>query len=426
MSAHVLQIGRQRFVCGLFWQSLSRPRELHQEAVELGRRIKFDLMVLHKDTGIAQAGYANAAEGVRAGMYSLAATVAQRIAAEGAFYDGRQQPVHNWLAAFSLPDGQWAYCAVRDENFLPNGDFAGTREEVIERLSADYSLGGWNVVFGDESLRSIGLHNLHPRQLDDLLTRRRNGELRIDRQQALQSLSARRERLLQATVAAAGIAVLAGTWMLYDQHRRAEGRRLLASAISSARHGSDQRGNTPTSPWRTQLLPADFLRECQRRLDLLTPGGWTFDSYECSAGSVLHSWKRGDAVVADLLQIVPQATVATDGNTARWTEPMPRPDAGNDDALPTPRAALAAVESNLQALGLTPKVAAIAEATRHAAASGSAPHVPPPWQAFRLQLRTGGLRPEMLAKALQQPGVRLLKANFNGEDWSIEGVIYAK
>ena len=63
MSAQVIQIGRQRFVGGLFWQSLSRRNELRAEAVELAKKLKFDLMVLRIDRGVAAAGYANTRDG---------------------------------------------------------------------------------------------------------------------------------------------------------------------------------------------------------------------------------------------------------------------------------------------------------------------------------------------------------------------------
>ena len=150
MATHITQIGKHKFICGLFWQSLSRPRELVKEATELARKIDSDLMVLRKDHATAQAGFAQTRDGARKMVYSLGAAVSKTLALEGANYDGQTQPAHNWLGAFKLPDGMWAYFAVRDANFLPNGDFAGTKEEVIERLHGDYGLGGWNVVIGGQ------------------------------------------------------------------------------------------------------------------------------------------------------------------------------------------------------------------------------------------------------------------------------------
>jgi hypothetical protein len=429
MPAHVIQIGKHRFVCGLFWQSLSRPRELHKEAVELGRRIKFDLMVLRQDYGTAQAGYAGTAEGVRPGMYSLGAAIAKTVAVEGAHYDGRQQPVQNWLAALELPDGSWAYFAVRDENFLPTGDFAGKKEDVIDRLAADYALGGWNVVFGSEALRSIGFHNFHARTLEQFLPRGRRGELRPQSAWAVESLNARRQRLVLATAAVAGVATLGTAYVLIDQQRRADSQRVMAAAMDGARKATRPVGPPPPHPWPAQALPDVFALACQSRLEHLAPGGWLLDNYECTAMNASHAWKRGGSVVSHLLEIVPGANVAVDGNSARLSKPLGAVPSATDDKLLAAKEVLGAVASGLQGLGLKPTFALVPPPPPPKALpnpAGPPPPGPPDWQTFRMALKTGGMAPSHIVHALKQPGVRLTKASFNGEDWSIEGVIYAK
>jgi hypothetical protein len=114
MTAVVIEIRKRKYVCGLFWQSLSRPRELRSEAVELARKLNFDLLVLRKDLGVAQAGFASSREGAHTGMLSLGAIVASTLAAKGIHQDGRQQPAASWLAALRLDEHRWAYFAVRD------------------------------------------------------------------------------------------------------------------------------------------------------------------------------------------------------------------------------------------------------------------------------------------------------------------------
>lgn len=428
MPTHVVQIGRHRFVCGLFWQSLSRPRELHKEAVELGRRLKFDLMVLRKDSGSAQAGYANTAEGVRPGMASLAAAVARTVVAEGAHIDGRQQRAPNWLAALELPDGHWAYFAVRDDNFLPTGDFAGKKEDVIDRLSSDYALGGWNVVFGAESLRGLGFHNFHARTLEQFLPRGRGGAVRSHGALELESLNARRQRIVLATAAVAGLTALGVGYVLLDQHRRAESQRAMAAAMERARNAAAPVGPPPPHPWPAQALPADFARECTARFEHLAPGGWELDSYECTLASATHAWKRGHSIVAHLLELVPEATVALDGNSAKRAEPLNAKASGQDEKLLPSKEALSTVASALQALGLRPQFTHVPPpAPPKTRAPGSPPPPgPPDWQTYKLSVRTNGLPPVPVASTLDLPGVRLTKASFNGEDWSIEGVIYAK
>ncbi len=429
MPAHVIQIGKHRFVSGLFWQSLSRPRELRKEAIELGQRIKFDLMVLRQDHGAAQAGYANTADGVRPGMLSLGAVLARTVSANGAHYDGRQQAVHNWLAALSLPDGQWAYFAVREDSFLPTGDFAGTREEVIDRLSNDYALGGWSVVFGDEELRHIGFHNFHARRLEEFFTHRRNGEMRVHSSWALKSLAVGRHRVLVGAGVVAGAAAIATLYIGWDAHRRQESTRLIVAAMESAKVATNQKpGPPPPHPWPAQPLPVDFARACSEGLVHLAPGGWQLSNYECNLSTAAHSWKRNGSVVAHLLDEVPKAVVAIDGETASVSRPLGAMASARDDVLLPAQTALAVVLSNLQSLGLKPSITLVPPPPplRTARTGASPPSGPPDWQTYRLSVRTSGMPPVQIAQALEQPGVRLTQAAFNGEDWSIEGVINAK
>lgn len=217
MSAQVIQIGRQRFVGGLFWQSLSRRNELRAEAVELAKKLKFDLMVLRIDRGVAAAGYANTRDGFAPGHLSLGAMVSRAIALEGAFYNGRRQPAPNWLGAFALPDGRWAYFAVRDHAFMPNGDWVGSREEALERLHTDYAWGGWNVVIGEPELERQGFQNFQPKRLDDLLPRR-GGRPRTERWWALRPVE-RRLSPRAALIAATAACVVLGGAFAYWHHR---------------------------------------------------------------------------------------------------------------------------------------------------------------------------------------------------------------
>jgi hypothetical protein len=247
MAIQIIQIERHRFVCGLFWQSLSRRHELRAEAIELAKKLNFDAMVLRIDRSFAGAGFASTREGAQPGLPSLGALVSKAIAVEGAFYDGRQQPAPNWLGAFSLPDERWAYFAVRDGAFLPNGDWIGTSEEVIERLHIDYSLGGWNVVIGDPRIEAHGFHNFYPRRIEDMIPRR-GGKLRIARWLRLVPV-ARRVPWRKLAIAGSVLAVLGlaggGAWVYRQRQLEAERERALA--VARARIASQQHAGRAAS-----------------------------------------------------------------------------------------------------------------------------------------------------------------------------------
>src|SRR6478736_2412227 len=257
MAVHIIEIGKYKFVCGLFWQSLSRPRELQKEAIDLARRIDFDLMVLRRDHTTAQAGFAQVKDGVKKGMYSLAAAVSKSMAMEGAYYDGEKQAVHNWLAAFKLPDGMWAYFAVRDANFLPNGDFVGTKEEVLERLHGDYGLGGWNIVIGDAELEDQGFHNFNPKRIEEVLPRKSNGQIRAHKWWGLRPVNS---SISMPMVVGAGVALLViavGGGLFWQKYQKQKQEDAMNRAIEEARRKMS--GKSPVSaiphPWAAKPMP---------------------------------------------------------------------------------------------------------------------------------------------------------------------------
>ncbi|MEF9501499.1 type 4b pilus protein PilO2 [Burkholderia sp. 1B3(2022)] len=329
MATQVIQIGRQRFICGLFWQSLSRRHALRAEAVELAARLNFDAMVLRIDRTFAGAGFASTREGAQLGLPSLGALVSKTIAAEGAFYDGRQQPAPNWLGAFHLPDGRWAYFAVRDGAFLPNGDWIGSSEEVFERLHGDYSLGGWNVVIGDPQLEVQGFHNFYARRIEDMIPRR-GGKPHLPRWLNLSRVSRRaprREVLLAAAAIVVAAAVAAGI-VAYRRHRMELERQQAFERMRAelALHPPKPAASPEAPhPWASEPRPDAFVRACLDHFTHLAPGGWELDDYVCRASNVSYSWSRGGSNVAMLMAAEPRATIDGNGEHASYVEPLALP-----------------------------------------------------------------------------------------------------
>lgn len=432
MAAQTVLVGKRRFVCGLFWQSLSRPREAKAEAGELARRLKFDLIVLLKDFGSMQAGFASSNDGVKRGTYSLAAGIARSIAVEGAYYDGKQQPAANWLAAFKLGDSRWAYFAVRDDSFLPNGDIIGTREEVIDRLQADYALGGWNAVFGEEELRAIGFHNFQAKRLTDMLPRGKSGAVKVEGAWALQGVSQQRQLSLLATAGLSVAVVVAA--LLWGHHARRLGslreQALRAVGTGASAPGVAGRPVPPPHRWPTQPLPRAFVQACVPAFGDLAPGGWQLESFECANGLVTHVWQRGSSTIDYLLQAVPDANVDLDGERARLSRPLGVPPSARDEPLSPARDVLDALLQGMQQLGLKLKLTAIAPPPTPPRTVipgvGGPVMAPPDWQTFRFDVAAGDLAPEDLLPVLDRQGVRIEKMSFNGHEWSIQGEIYAK
>ncbi|AOJ67264.1 pilO family protein [Burkholderia ubonensis] len=428
MSAQVIQIGRQRFVGGLFWQSLSRRNELRAEAVELAKKLKFDLMVLRIDRGGAAAGYANTRDGFVPGQLSLGAMVSRTIALEGAFYNGRRQPAPNWLGAFALPDGRWAYFAVRDHAFMPQGDWIGTREEALERLHTDYAWGGWNVVIGEPELERQGFQNFQPKRLDELLPRR-GGRPRTERWWALRPVE-RRLSPRTALIAAAVVCVAAGGALAYWHHRakvEAEEREAALERVR-AELAARQTSAPIVHPWATLPDAVGFARACAARFGRLAPGGWRLERYECTPDAVHYAWARNGSNVRYLLAVEPGATVDTDGERATLDVPLAAPKAG-DTPLVDDSAVRTQLLARLQWLDTAAKLdrllpdqapgAPLANLAQQAAAVTG-------WRAYRLNATLGGIAPPEFVRAIDVPGLRVQRIAYQNNQWTLEGVLYAK
>ncbi|KVD65078.1 type 4b pilus protein PilO2 [Burkholderia ubonensis] len=428
MSAQVIQIGRQRFVAGLFWQSLSRRNELRAEAVELAKKLKFDLMVLRIDRGGATAGYANTRDGFTPGHLSLGAMVSRAIALEGAFYNGRRQPAPNWLGAFALPDGRWAYFAVRDHAFMPQGDWIGTRDEALERLHTDYAWGGWNVVIGEPELERQGFQNFQPKRLDELLPRR-GGRPRTERWWALRPVE-RRLPPRTALIAATLVCVAAGSALAYWHHRakvEAEEREAALERVR-AELAARQTSAPIVHPWATLPDAVGFARACVARFGRLAPGGWRLERYECTPDAAHYAWARNGSNVRYLLAVEPGATVDTDGERATLDVPLAAPKAG-DTPLVDDSAVRTQLLARLQWLDTAAKLdrllpdqasgAPLANLAQQAAAAAG-------WRAYRLNATLGGIAPPEFVRAIDVPGLRVQRIAYQNNQWTLEGVLYAK
>lgn len=425
MSTQIIQIDRFRFVCGLFWQSLSRRHELRAEAIELASRLNFDAMVLRVDRNFAGVGFASTREGAQFGLPSLGALVSRAIATEGAFYDGRQQPAPNWLGAFSLPDGRWAYFAVRDGAFLPNGDWVGTHEEVFERLHSDYSLGGWNVVIGDPSIEEQGFHNFYPRRIEDMIPRR-GGRMHVPRWLNLTQVSRRKQSRMVLTAAGVliGVGVLTWATMAYWQHRQLVARE-QAFALVRARLLLHMGQNKPKAgavhPWATEPLPADFAENCLSRLTEIAPGGWQLERYTCHARNVEYGWSRNGSDVAMLLAVEPQATVDNNGDNASLVVPFVSVP-GGDERIDGVYGVRMRMLSAFQLLGIPLRFNLQPAPVQSKAAAAKNP--PPPWDTWRFTAPLGELSPRSVMKYLDEPGVRVETLSYLSGKWTVEGVMY--
>jgi hypothetical protein len=421
MASYVTLIEKHKFVCGLFWQSLSRPRELKKEAIDLGRKIDSNLLVIRMDHSTAQAGFAHSREGGRCGMFSLAAIVSKTLAIEGAFYDGEQQAVHNWLGVFKLPDGKWLYLAVRDANFLPNGDFVGDKDDVLDRLHSDYALGGWNVVIGEPELADMGFHNFNARTIATLIPRKKDGSIRVYKWWRLYQIDGLPAWLPTVLAASAVGAVAAVSWFGWRYYEQKQVERESELAIARAREQIQREASAAAHPWSRIPLPAVMVKTCMSQFDHLTAGGWQLDSYLCTPDQQSYSWLRGSSTIALLHAQVPAALVDVSGDKASYARSLTMA-AGNNDTLGEAQSTLEVLMSRFQAIGLAMKVTPVLVPKPQ----GQEQQWQPGWRSFLFSVSAHGVEPGDIAVMLNRPGVRIEKLVYRGAEWSLEGTIYAK
>lgn len=424
MSTYITQIGKRKFVCGLFWQSLSRPRELLKEAHDLAKKIDFDLLVLRKDYATAQAGFAHALDGARGPVYSLAVAVAHALAQQHSEFEVDGQPAHNWLAAFALPDGMWAYFAVRDANFLPNGDFAGTREEVFDRLRGDYGLGGWNLVLGDAELEMYGFHHFVEKRIVDILGHK-GGQIRVQRQWALRPLASgltKRGRLMLAAGILTGVAAGLG-WFAY-QSRQERADQAKALILARMRLQSTDKIVPAPHPWAEEPSPLAFAEACRAQSPDLAAAGWQLEQYQCTAQTVEYTWTRQDSTVALLQSQVGAAVPDITNDRASHSVALPALATRDDKLLPY-QTLMGPIVARLQMLRLSMNITAMPPPPTDQASRPQGTALPN-WRTYHYVIKSTQWQPSMLAALLEQPGIRFSKLTYQRNVWTIEGSIYAK
>lgn len=429
MSIHITQIGKYRFICGLFWQSLSRPRELLKEAADLAKKIDSDLMILRKDHATAQAGFAHTRDGARRTMYSLGAVISKTIALEGAYYDGQKQAAHNWLGAFKLPDGMWAYFAVRDASFLPNGDFAGSKEAVLERLYGDYGLGGWNVVLGDAELEECAFHNFNVKSIEELIPRKKDGQIKTYRWWKLLAVEKKSARMHFLLIALALLVFVGGTVYAWRRHQLMKAHTLQAQEISAAQQrllGTVSAVTLP-HPWRSQPLPSLVVAACLQKFEHRVAGGWQLDGYSCTNNSVSYSWSRQDSTLEFLREQIPDVVIDISGEKANLTESLQLAD-GRDEELVTFKELVEPMMGRLQLMniGLNLSKVVAPSVTQRQATSAGVQEPQADWQSYIFTVNTAGWSPNDIVTILSRPGIRINSLSYRNGEWLIEGNMYAK
>lgn len=435
MRATVTRVGNKTLVGGLFWQSLTRPRELKKEAAELAKKNKFDLFLIRQGAGVAQTGLAHTDDGFTPGMVSLAAIVAQRISDTGLVLDGVSTRAHNWIGALELPDQRWAYLAVRDDAIMPTGDFVGTKEEVFDLLEQNYGLAGWTAVVGTQGLDEHRYHNFVSTTFEEFLNLDKRGNPRISSDMSLRpfKFSVSIKTILMGFFGMALVVGAIAGWMYWKQEKEAQN---LRAAMEAARQETLAKerllaaNSVLPHPWASTPLAEDMAAACESGMALMAPAGWRSSGIVCTTSGITYSLDRADSTVGQLRDAESTAQIDQIGDKAVLTrgvkfrvmrdEPLGKAGELKEQLLDTNQRIGIPMKTLLVPLP-EPKKPLPGETI-----AGANEPLKPDWQTYSVVVGPTGFSPTVIATNLDVPGFRFDKIMFKEGEWTYEGFLYAR
>ncbi|WP_241136336.1 type 4b pilus protein PilO2 [Achromobacter insuavis] len=339
-SVHI--IGDRRFVAGLYWQALTKPRAPLAEARSIGKREGKDVVSIRRAETVVQAGFmARGSHNVK-GLYSLATVLAQSISARlNADNGGRKGKQGKYgatfLSAFRLNETQYAMLAVKGGGILADSDMVGDLETIRDNLSNFFSLiddpecpvfAPPECAFGGTEL-----------PIADLVANPR-------REHLLKPLSRMPSRgeMINGGLALA-IAVVAALFA-YDWYAEREAQKAAQAAAAAAelrRLAAESGKATPAQalvkPWVRAPAVAQFARVCEAAIRQfpLSMGGWLLQRASCGVQGANAEYSRQAGLTVFQFHTAVQAwnqdarrSVRPDGNQAGVTLSVPLSAAGDE------------------------------------------------------------------------------------------------
>lgn len=416
------------FVSGLFWQPITgiTPAARQQEIKKIAEEQQLDLFVI-RESSIHQVGFGSSAEGLRAGLLSIAAAVSKTVEISGG--------VRNFLCAVEAPNGKWVYVAQREGVLLHDGDLLGLEDDIRSRMLADISLSNWGAVFAPAHW---GVVNSVEKSLLDFLPTSHASKVVYKRWWALRPVETTWRNMLRSNWQIAAFCLLLGLgsfgyaqWRKYEFEQQA----LRIAEEEAARVATElQTVKKKEHPWKRIARARHFWDGCDvalTKVGTLWPGNWAFQKASCGDGALRITWvAQGQGWVEHLLAIEPKAVLSPDGKSATLTVPVELPE-GSDEMLPfmTPR--------KLKMYGVAQQygyqIQFKAEPAPHAPLPGDAASgvlTENDWKGLEWSISTQAISPAIALPSLDSPGFRIARIEMsfvNGVmNWNMEGIQYVR
>lgn len=423
----VFEFGGQEFVSGLFWQTVTSAKGWKDEA---RAQVKFqfkdmDLVTfcqLKDPFGIPQVGFASSAGGAKANSVSAAAAIAKAVA---------QRANHsNWMGIFPLEGDFYVFVAVLKDALLPEGDFAGSKTEVLERFGQEFGqTNQWEAIYAPKSLQ-IG--NSEELTLEDLLPFK-GGKLRLKDPRKLQPVAGSIPwKPIVASLVVAGL-IAGGAYYVISKKEELAAIPQVSKAIEPL--AQEQPPIILPLPWKTEPEAAQVALMCFEAVQKVPagPGGWKLETVECNMNSgVKFTWQRGDSNVAFIRPTIqglvfepaePADPLSFSGDKAGIVLPRQLPPPYEGEAISVMEDARLALISIAQSYALQGTFTNVPESTQK---NSEGRTVIKSWKNLTFSL-TGLVSPwDFVTMTSHIHGLRLKKATRTGDQWKLEGDIYGK
>lgn len=475
MGPHITRIGKHHFVCGLSCRSLPLSLGSWRELTKLADKMEANLVALCKGGTAIQAGYTQIKKRLPRGLYSLAAVISLKLLRKEQWRE--RQAGHNWLCALKLLDGKWAYCAVRNGNFLPQRDFAGSRrlrggrcrsetgrksvrfdlaledcsrsfsrrngveaglfsihcnrylsaaqtpgKQVLAQIRRDDNQSDRNIVIEDAALEDCGFISYSIVRGEDLLPHSKGLQIGLRKQCTLLSL---RSGIAWPSLPSAltGSGILAPVNIrdyarLTDYLRKHQDK---DATIAHCKHDM-------TRYMQTRSARMTLLRKSR---------SWYFGysprtSMRACTGnkSIWPAWRDGGSATELILR--QEAYTSYDATTGKPIQTANQEKrTKSNDRFSDADTLLRSLTSRFQLLALSidmvsPAAAMLPVPPQHELSGTKQTEMLwPGWKTFSLTLNTGGLALADIAELLSYPAIRIDKSVYRAGTWSIEGLVYA-
>lgn len=431
-SVTVISAGGKSLVSGLYWQTLSKPQKVMQEAREIGKRDGMDIVAIRRLPTIIQAGFVRKQAGVQKGMFSLASIVADLLLRK----EG-QSTLDPLIAAFAVGDGRFAIVAFKDGGVVPDSDVVfGTLAQAQEAVRALYALlsskGKEVAVYAPAELEFGGDASVTLEALASVAGR-------SHKLKPLRFGLSRREWVLVA-VAVVALIALAVALQVYRQHERERQERLerlRQAELARVRQDSGQivLPAALVHPWTTSPSVPAMISHCEdaARSVPLYVSAWELKGLNCTPAAFEVAYSRlPRATVLDFRAAAaiafPGAAVSIQADANQATvRILSKAPAGGDDEMLDIGFRVDSLVSHLQKqlipIIVAPKAAPAQSAPGHEA------NAPQDWVAATFEI-TSDWPAHSVFKGFDTRGVRLLEQSTTITErklsYTMKGEIYGK